>query len=322
MSRSTAWDDPPDLVPVSVEALRTASKLDFDLYWQRRPDAAPTLYRAGHVPILPADLQSLRERGIRTLYTPVATANRYRDHLRERVLGNEALPASDRFAILQEAARSAFDQALGTRNLDALAETSAELGGGLVDLVSGTRVLLSDLMGVLLHDYSTFTHSANTATYALMVAKGMGISDPQDLRDIATGALLHDVGKEMVPDDILSTPHRLCEDEQNLVRMHPQFGFEMLCQRTDLGWNTLMMIYQHHERWDGGGYPMGLVGREIHEWGRLCAVVDVFDDLLSDRPYRARSSVAEALKYLDHQGGRGFDEEIVRCLISLVNPNP
>jgi HD-GYP domain-containing protein (c-di-GMP phosphodiesterase class II) len=79
-----------------------------------------------------------------------------------------------------------------------------------------------------------------------------------------------------------------------------------------------MMIYQHHERYDGRGYPVGLVGKEIHEWGRICAVADVYDALTRDRPYRKGASTKDVLEYMDRESGRGFDEEICQCWIATL----
>ena len=88
--------------------------------------------------------------------------------------------------------------------------------------------------------------------------------------------------------------------------------------RGDLSWGQLMMVYQHHERTDGRGYPVGLVGSEIHEWARLCAVADVYDALTRDRSYHKGADAKDAMAYLDRESGRGFDEEICRCWIATL----
>jgi HD-GYP domain-containing protein (c-di-GMP phosphodiesterase class II) len=95
-------------------------------------------------------------------------------------------------------------------------------------------------------------------------------------------------------------------------------GFEELCLRPDLGWGPLMMVYQHHERYDGRGYPAGLVGKEIHEWGRICAVADVYDALTRDRPYRKGADTKDVLEYMDRESGRSFDEEMCQCWIATL----
>jgi HD-GYP domain-containing protein (c-di-GMP phosphodiesterase class II) len=92
--------------------------------------------------------------------------------------------------------------------------------------------------------------------------------------------------------------------------------------RPEVSWGQLMMVYQHHERFNGGGYPVGLVGNEIHLWGRLCAVADVYDALTRDRPYRRGVDARQVLEYLDHESGRSFDEELTQCWIAILEKCP
>jgi putative nucleotidyltransferase with HDIG domain len=318
MAQSTVVRASTHLVPVAVEALRHVAHIDFDLYVQQSKDDAPWLYRSRDVPIESADLENLLERGIKTLYTPEPMADRYRDFLRKRVLADEGLPVTRRFEVLKEAARSAFDQAVQARDLDALSRATNDLGREIADLMTRSRVLLLDVMGIMLHDYSMFAHSANVATYAVLLAKGLGVVGNAELQAIATGALLHDVGKELVEASPPAKAGPLGQSDADRMRMHPQEGFQMLCRREDIAWGSLMMVCQHHERVDGTGYPVGLSGPETHEWGRMCALANELDNRLSKRPARDGGTLAEVLEYLERQGGRGFDEDMVKCLIKLT----
>jgi HD-GYP domain-containing protein (c-di-GMP phosphodiesterase class II) len=172
---------------------------------------------------------------------------------------------------------------------------------------------------VLYHDYHTFTHSANVAMYCAMLARALGISDRDELNAIAVGALLHDAGKLQIPASILTKPAELTEAEVAIVREHPRLGFRMLCQRPDLSFGQLMMIYQHHEKIDGSGYPVHAVGSELHDWGKMCAVTDVFEALTSNRPYRLGLSFAKAAEIMQHHPGTAFDGEMLSCWIGLIS---
>jgi putative nucleotidyltransferase with HDIG domain len=318
MAQSTLVRASNHLVPVAVEALRHASQIDFDLYVQQSKDDAPWLYRSRDVPIESADLQNLLERGIKTLYTPAPMADRYRDFLRKRVLADEGLPVVRRFEVLKEAARSGFDQAVQARDLDALSRATNELGREIADLMTRSRVLLLDVMGIMLHDYSMFAHSANVATYSVLLAKGLGVARAADLQAIATGALLHDVGKELMEVSPPAKAGPLGQSEADRMRRHPQEGFQMLCRREDISWGSLMMVYQHHERVDGSGYPVSLMGPETHDWARMCALANELDNRLSKHAARDGAKLGDVLDYLDRQEGRGFDEDMVKCLIKLT----
>jgi len=158
----------------------------------------------------------------------------------------------------------------------------------------------------------------NVCTYCLVLANGLGIREEADLLDIAVGALLHDLGKRKIPSAVLNHPGRLNEEQWELVRRHPGDGFRELCQRPDLNWGQLMMVYQHHERLDGRGYPVGLVDGEIDDWARICKVADVFDALNSDRPYRKGEPLDKVLDFLVECIGTEFDKDMVQCLRVMI----
>jgi HD-GYP domain-containing protein (c-di-GMP phosphodiesterase class II) len=147
------------------------------------------------------------------------------------------------------------------------------------------------------------------AIYSAALSRRMGL-DESDLKLITAGALLHDVGKRHIPGFILRKPGKLSEQERELIRLHPTAGFRELAALGTLDWRQLMIAYQHHEWFGGGGYPVGIAGEEIHLWGRLCAVADVFDALTSSRPYREEGYSQSALAVM-HKEASHFDPELL-----------
>jgi HD-GYP domain-containing protein (c-di-GMP phosphodiesterase class II) len=127
------------------------------------------------------------------------------------------------------------------------------------------------------------------------------------------GALLHDIGKMGIPDAILQKPDKLTEAEWDIMKMHPVFARNMLERVTYLK-SALDIPYCHHERWDGSGYPQGLKKEQIPIAARIFAVVDTWDALTSDRPYRAAWSMNEALEYIKSAAGTHFDPQVVRTV--------
>jgi putative two-component system response regulator len=130
------------------------------------------------------------------------------------------------------------------------------------------------------------------------------------MKAIERGSLLHDIGKIGISDTILHKPSPLTNEEWKAMRFHPDIGARIIEDIPFLQ-DTLPIIRYHHERWDGSGYPAGLSGQDIPLQARIFAVADAFDALTSDRPYRQRISVNEALVYLKEQAGILFDPEIV-----------
>ena len=144
----------------------------------------------------------------------------------------------------------------------------------------------------------------------------MGVAEA-DMVHIRRGALLHDIGKMGVPDNILLKEGKLTEEEWGLMRLHPQFAYEMLHPIKYLR-QSLDIPYCHHERWDGTGYPRGLKEEEIPLAARIFAVIDVWDALLSDRSYSKAWPKDDVIQYIQDKSGKLFDPKIVDVFLELV----
>ena len=164
-------------------------------------------------------------------------------------------------------------------------------------------------------DNETQGHSTRVVEYAVLVARAMSIEEPQ-LTTIRWGAILHDVGKIGVPDSVLLKPDKLDRDEWDLMRKHPEMGFRML-QHIAFLQPALDIVFCHQERFDGTGYPRGLAGEEIPLGARIFAVVDTFDAMTSDRPYRKALSIEEARREIERCSGTQFDPWVVQAFLAI-----
>ena len=306
------------LVPVALETLCPMAALDFDLYLWANATSSAVLYRERSGPFTCGDMDRLLEADVRTLYVPLSDHTLYRRYLRENVVKNKDVPPHRRYAILKELNRRVFDAALCGRNLNRVVQVADSQASYLTDIMCDRDLVLADLFSLLDHDYYTYTHATNVCVYCLALADGLGICDQSDLVAIGTAALLHDLGKLQIPPAILNKPGRLDAKELELVQEHPRIAFDALAARSDLNWDQLMMIYQHHERLDGSGYPVGLEGTEIHQWAQLCAIADVFDALTSERPYRKPDPISKVRQYMQRMAGQAFDEEMVECWLAIT----
>jgi response regulator RpfG family c-di-GMP phosphodiesterase len=166
-----------------------------------------------------------------------------------------------------------------------------------------------------LRDMETEGHSQRVTEWTVKLATEMGIPD-EEIVQIKRGALLHDIGKMGVPDHILLKPGPLTDDEWDIMKMHPVYAYKLLSPIPFLQ-DALDIPYYHHERWDGSGYPKGLKEKEIPLAARIFAVVDVFDALSSDRPYRKAWKKEKIIEYIKKQSGVIFDPEVVDALLSM-----
>jgi putative nucleotidyltransferase with HDIG domain len=168
-----------------------------------------------------------------------------------------------------------------------------------------------------LRDRETEGHTQRVTELTLKLARAMKISEPE-LAHIRRGALLHDIGKMGVPDNILLKSDQLTAEEWEKMRQHPGWAYEMLSSIRYLQ-PALDIPYCHHEKWDGTGYPRGLKGEEIPIAARIFAIADVWDAVTSDRPYRKGWSEEAALAYIEEQSGKYFDPKVVQEFFRLIS---
>ncbi|MEW5910881.1 MAG: HD domain-containing phosphohydrolase, partial [Thermodesulfobacteriota bacterium] len=168
-----------------------------------------------------------------------------------------------------------------------------------------------------LRDKETEGHSRRVTELTVIIAKAMGMKE-KELMDVRRGAILHDIGKMAIPDEILRKNGSLTEQEREIVNLHPQVAYDLLSKIPYLK-KALEIPYSHHEKWDGSGYPQGLKGEEIPLMARVFAVADVWDALRYDRPYRKAWEKDRVIQYLRSESGKHFDPRIVETFFDLLN---
>lgn len=169
-------------------------------------------------------------------------------------------------------------------------------------------------------DQETGGHSQRVTRYTLAIAIALGVPE-HARRHIEFGALLHDIGKIAIPDAILLKPGKLTADEWRVMRQHPELGYHML-EEIEFLQPALPIVLQHHERFDGAGYPQGLKGEQIELGARIFAVADTFDAMTSDRPYRRATSFDAARDEIVRGSGTQFDPRVVEAFLAVFEQLP
>jgi HD-GYP domain-containing protein (c-di-GMP phosphodiesterase class II) len=306
-------------VPLSV--FRLQRNVGVNLYFKPDNESTPVLYRGSSIPISDTDIDDLKGRGHRALYVASADFVEFGQSLSnslEDALDDDSIPAEERFAFLQSAAAVEVTAAFNTIKCDRFVTLAQGLAKQISTLLEHNALVPRKLFAMVQHDFYTFTHLTNVAGFATLLAEKLGYTDPLVKEQITAGALLHDIGKRFIPATLLCKKGVLSKDEWDVIKSHPQLGYEDLCDRKDLNEGQLLMVYSHHEKIDGKGYPVGMVGDEIHPWAKLLAVVDVFDAITSLRPYRTPMKLSEGLVYIERHAGTHFESEMARCWISAM----
>jgi len=188
----------------------------------------------------------------------------------------------------------------------------------LEEQMQSTRTAIICALNQLLDlkDLNTGVHSTRLAEWAVRVAETLGLQD-SCLRDVEAAAILHDIGKIGVPDAILNKPGKLTPEEREIINKHPEYGWAI--QRLIPGLEQVSLYtLHHHENFDGTGYPGKLRGMEIPIGSRIVSVIDAFDAMVSNRPYRNGLPVAEAIRRLVKDSNTQFDPDVVQPFIKIA----
>ena len=303
-----------DFAPLPLAGLRCGDLPPLNLYLPvPTRDRAP-LYRAAGTKVTDPDLKALRSRSIDELWVTGNDKALVAEYLAQNltaILADETTPPSERLKVLNQVVSNTLKESLSMTDAAGSVRATQELARQIVSVGIRTDLSIRDVAKVARHDFCTFTHSANVACFCVVLARNLGIDDIGSLRQIASAGMLHDLGKLEIPLAILTKPGRLTPEGFTVIKQHPTRGFQML--RNELDANQLMMVYQHHEKLDGRGYPVGCVADEIHDWAKICAVADVFEALTGKRPYRRANTAQESLAIMARGSGTHFDPAVLHC---------
>jgi HD-GYP domain-containing protein (c-di-GMP phosphodiesterase class II) len=228
------------------------------------------------------------------------------------------LPPEKKARLMQQHSITMMKNLLGSPtagNIKAVKKGMSEI----VDLILRDDKTTFYLINITDHDYYTYTHSVNVGFLAIALAKQLfRHSDDHDLHALGAGFFLHDLGKVKITLDIINKPGRLTDEEMKEMKRHPSLGFFLLQEVKQMTKELKMIVLQHHEKMNGTGYPMGIRSEDIHVYGRICAIADIFDALTSKRPYKNQMPSFVALKLMrDEMVPHHINKELFEKFIPL-----
>ena len=187
----------------------------------------------------------------------------------------------------------------------------------VVDELITNQQIFNNVESIRTYDEYTFIHCVNVCVMSIIIGLAFRY-DKANLAQLGVGSLLHDIGKVKIGKEIINKPGRLTEEERKEVEKHTDYTFQILRERHDISYLSALIAYEHHERFDGLGYPRGLKGDQIHEYARIVAVADVYDALVTNRCYRPRMYSYQAAEIIQASSGTHFDPGVVKAFMDNI----
>lgn len=231
------------------------------------------------------------------------------------------IPQVIRPEVRQEALRIVHDLFLENKNIPMEQQNLQNLVMKVIEDVMNNGDVMSNMLDIKTYDDYTYFHSVNVAVLSTMIGAACNMNE-SELNILTTAALLHDVGKRFVEKDVLTARRALTEEERVLIVQHPKLGYEFLKDHYDFPSLVYTSVLEHHEWYNGCGYPMRRSGTEIPIYARIIKLVDVYDALTSKRPYHEAVSPSEAVEYIMANAGAEFDPELVNVFMRKIAVYP
>lgn len=199
-------------------------------------------------------------------------------------------------------------------------ERSRDISNVIIRFTLNEPSSIPTLLSLSSHNYYTFTHCVNVAVFGIGLWQFLGLGSPSELREFALGAILHDVGKSKISDEILNKPGKLSDEEFEIIKTHPQKGYALM--EGKISGIALDIILHHHERYDGSGYPEKIRGDDISDNAKVAIIADVYDALTTNRPYGDARDPFHAMLLMKEKMVGHFEQEKFISFIKFLSKTP
>jgi len=309
-------------IPISLESLCLDTLTNFELYVLPTSEREPILYRTRNLQFTEAVRKRLLEHDVERVYIRISDRDNYQEYIErnlDRIVRDESIEPKVKAEIVYSSATFLMEKLFKAPRVGENIRRSEQLVLNTVAFVLRDESAFRNLLAVTSYDYHTYTHSVNVYVYCIALAQKAGVAERfDDLVVVGTGALLHDIGKSLIDRRIVTKRGPLNEAEWAIIRQHPAYGIEILRETGGIAEEGYAVVYQHHERCNGSGYPEGLSARGIHPYAKVAAVADVFDAMTTRRIYRDAIGTFTALQIMKTEMSSGLDQHIFRQFVRLM----
>ena len=307
---------------ITRNALIENTKLEFDLFLRNdvNEQTKYILFCCANEQFGPERREELLSRNAQKLYISTNDTDKYLKYQEanlKNIVDDKNKSSLEKSGALYQVASNITEELLGNPRSGKHIQRASTWINNTVNHVLKNENTFSSLFEVTSHDYHTYTHSINMSVIGLLFGKYLSLT-AHELDCLGTGMLLHDIGKVIVPPEIINKTGRLTKEEFSEIKKHPKAGLEILEPKRDVDSLCLKIVGQHHENHDGTGYPYGLGGRDIHLFGSISRIIDVYDAMTSNRPYADAKRPFAALAEMKEKMSNCFNEELLKEFICFL----
>jgi len=306
--------------PIQLDSLVTDTVLDFELHSKAANDAF-VLFRGRDQEFGSRHRDGLLSHGIHTLYVSEGDQHSYGRYVEQnisRLAADPTVSPLKKAELLYSVSKGVLlDSFANPRSTD-LVKRVDKVMPHMVDVIVQGKEALASMISIMSYDYYTFTHSINVSTFTVALANEAGVTNRQELYELGTGALLHDIGKSEIPKEILNKSGPLTPEEMEVMKLHVIRGENILLAKEGMTASRMLPVSLHHEKLSGRGYPRALKADQIHLHGRITALCDCFDAMTTHRPYAQGMNAYQAVQLMKGKLRDDFDQELVSSFIVLL----
>lgn len=314
-------DSELDLLPIRPASLRLGTVADFNIYIRTSRGDRPVLYAQRGVEFTVESRRRLAEQEGALLYIQREDAPAYRQYLEitlQDTLDDPEVPIQEKREILYLSAQSVLKDVFENPETPGMGERTHDLVEGTIGFLFSDQSALRHLITSAARDYHSYTHSINVSILGLALARKLGYHDAETLCDFGQGALLRDIGMVQIDPGIPNKKGKLTPQEFAEIKKHPVIAHRILRKAGGVNEMVLDIVRHHHEKLDGSGYPDRLRDKQIAPLVRICTIVDVFDALTTNRPYKAALDTYEALQCMTREMRNQLDMDMLSAFIGIM----
>jgi len=305
---------------ISLKALESGRTYNYPIYYKNKENIFKVLI-AIDTRFTNETEEKIETLNIRDVYVLTKNHKQYEKDTQEylsKLIYDDKITNKLKSQIIHEMASDTINELfLGELNTDKI-ERSSELVNDTINLILNDKSAVKAMLGVTSYDYYTYTHCVNVSIYAVGFAAYLNL-DKKDIYTIGMAAILHDIGKKDIPNEIVNKNGKLTDDEFKTMQNHPSYGVKILKALGETDKLMLDIIEQHHEKLDGSGYPYGLKDKEIHLFSQIITIADIFDALTTKRSYKDALNSYRALVIMESQMTKELNKKLFKKFINFMN---